>query len=393
MPAPNEKELCSPYAPIRLRSTPWWLYAKAMANQHWVTAQGEIETRLPERIMTELINPYIEAFANTLQGEPHAGAILGHFVADMYSTRHWVPLIGQYLGNGNQIFDLADPLVESLNHTDVKDATLEGLQLPYEAFYMRFGKQPSMRLPFRTEPDAQDESDPWEYFDGAFVARTRWPDPPLGRHRIVFGLTTVLGNGVGRQVPGLIFDFQPEELLLPALEAIEVSLKRRVSEIIKSAEGGSANTVAIAGYQRARYEESADLMRQAMPLVLNGLFYLESLEGKFDTRPGRDASSEWTVRWANSPPAKRHKLQSRLTSEGYTVVHLVGQELGSVGPAAARGASTPHWRRGHWRMQPYGEGRSLRKRIRIAAQFINPHQAPTIDVPGHIYVPGSERSQ
>ena len=31
----------------------------------------------------------------------------------------------------------------------------------------------------------------------------------------------------------------------------------------------------------------------------------------------------------------------------------------------------PHWRRGHWRMQPYGEKNSLRKRIHIPAVFVN----------------------
>lgn len=31
----------------------------------------------------------------------------------------------------------------------------------------------------------------------------------------------------------------------------------------------------------------------------------------------------------------------------------------------------PHWRRGHWRMQPYGEKKSLRKRIHIPAVFVN----------------------
>jgi hypothetical protein len=31
----------------------------------------------------------------------------------------------------------------------------------------------------------------------------------------------------------------------------------------------------------------------------------------------------------------------------------------------------PHWRRGHWRMQPYGEKKSLRKRMRIPPVFVN----------------------
>jgi hypothetical protein len=33
----------------------------------------------------------------------------------------------------------------------------------------------------------------------------------------------------------------------------------------------------------------------------------------------------------------------------------------------------PHWRRGHWKMQPYGPGRSERKRILIKPILVNKH--------------------
>lgn len=34
---------------------------------------------------------------------------------------------------------------------------------------------------------------------------------------------------------------------------------------------------------------------------------------------------------------------------------------------------TPHWRRGHWRAQPCGPGRSERKRVAIPAVLVNGH--------------------
>lgn len=43
------------------------------------------------------------------------------------------------------------------------------------------------------------------------------------------------------------------------------------------------------------------------------------------------------------------------------------------GPDEAMGANAgpgPHWRRGHWRMQPCGEGRTLRRRVFIAPAFV-----------------------
>lgn len=43
------------------------------------------------------------------------------------------------------------------------------------------------------------------------------------------------------------------------------------------------------------------------------------------------------------------------------------QECGETGRTLK-----PHWRRGHWRIQAYGEGKLLRKRIFIHAVFVNP---------------------
>ena len=383
-----EQELYSPYAPIRLRNINWWQFARKVTREGWVTPQGEIERRLPDRITDELVRPHVLNIQDTIKNHPGASTILGKIIVDMQSTRYWVPLIGQYLENGKEIFDLTDSLVESLTYTDVKDASLQGLHLPYEAFYMRFGKQQTMRLPF---PGDADDPDPWEYFDGAFVARAKWPELPLGRHRLVFGLTTVRGDGLGRKAPGYIVDFQPHELELPALEAIESSLARRTEEIAKNVIGASSNDVALAKHQQERIEESASLLRQAMPLILNGLFYLESLEGSFSSQPGRDAPPEWTTLWESSVPSRRQKIRSKLTREGYAVVHLLGQEVDAVQTKFERGATAPYWRRGHWRMQAHGEQRALRKRIRIAAVFVNPHSAPTDDVPGHIYVGGDNR--
>lgn len=383
-------EKSSPYAPIRLRTLGWWKYADAATRNRWVTPHGEIAAALPDHLRNELILPYIDQFANAVREEPEAGGLVGQFVADMISLRYWVPLVGQYLGNGKQIFDLADALVEVLNHTDVKDATLEGLALPYEALYMRFGKQDQIRVPYE---DGPGDPDPWEYFEGAFVARARWTAPPHESHRIVIGLTTVLGNGAGRTVPGYIIDFHPAEQALPALEAIEAAIERRKSEISKEVDHGSENEKALALHRQSRWDETAYLLRQALPLVLNGLFYLESLETTPPAQPGRDTPADMCTSWGNATPARRQKLKSNLTREGYAVVHLVGQDVEPMGVHTPHGAVSPHWRRGHWRMQAYGEKHTLRKRIRIAPQFINPHHASPDEVPGHIYVPGTDRSQ
>jgi hypothetical protein len=49
---------------------------------------------------------------------------------------------------------------------------------------------------------------------------------------------------------------------------------------------------------------------------------------------------------------------------------------GSQGQAGPRGGGwtvAPHWRRGHWRAQPCGPGRSERRRVAIPAVLVNAH--------------------
>ena len=145
--------------------------------------------------------------------------------------------------------------------------------------------------------------------------------------------------------------------------------------------------------EAARYEQTAGLLRAALPLVMNGLFYLESLERHHTHVPGRDTPPDLLAQWNNASPDRRRRLRSQLTREGYSIVSLVGSEYDHLGPSATRGASSPHWRRGHWRMQPHGPGRTLRKRVRIAPQFIHPHDAPAEELPGHLYVAPSNSKQ
>lgn len=88
--------------------------------------------------------------------------------------------------------------------------------------------------------------------------------------------------------------------------------------------------------------------------------------------------------WADPQGQVRHKRKRGRRGEA-----LAQGDLMRVGPAEAikvfavtkvrnqsddaagtQDRRSPHWRRGHWRMQPYGEGRACRKQIFIAPVFV-----------------------
>jgi hypothetical protein len=50
------------------------------------------------------------------------------------------------------------------------------------------------------------------------------------------------------------------------------------------------------------------------------------------------------------------------------------REMGDADSGKGGWTVTPHWRKGHWRWQPFGPGRSERRRIAIAPVLVNAHK-------------------
>ena len=94
------------------------------------------------------------------------------------------------------------------------------------------------------------------------------------------------------------------------------------------------------------------------------------------------------AQWEGTSPARRRKLQSKLIADGYTLVHLVGEEIAHRADVSGSGTVAPHWRRGHWREQAHGERMSLRKRILIKPTLVNSRDvSDPLQVQGHVYKP------
>jgi hypothetical protein len=347
----------------------YWRVAKIAAKAGRITPNGMIAGDLYQQIEHDLIRPSIQFAAKSIKaGElpPEAGA---ETISKILRFQHWVPLIGQYEMCGRQIFDLHDKLTELLSHTDVGDATIEDLHTPYDAFFLRFGLLPNIRMIF-------DETR-WEYLDGAFVGWAPFDLEGQKGRRLKIGFTTVHEDGTGVGYPGFVFDIRPNELKLSVPDAIDTAMRRRLSNF-EDQPGQSDSTQAVNAAARYEIEEAAGVLRDASALLINSLFYLESIRDHLPTAsPGRDVPPDRIAKWMQAPPVKRHKLASSLTADGFAVVRLIGQEVADHALPSPPGSGTVrmHWRRGHWRMQPYGEHRSLRKRIWIKPMLVGGDEA------------------
>ena len=58
------------------------------------------------------------------------------------------------------------------------------------------------------------------------------------------------------------------------------------------------------------------------------------------------------------------------------VLHDEARTSDDPDPGGDDGPRRPHWRRGHWKMQPYGPQRSLRRRLFIKPVLVNRHLLP-----------------
>lgn len=375
-PTPSDAEM-SPYAPVALREMYFWEMSADMAHHGWITANGMIRPGLDEYIMEHVVQPSLEHTVRQAKVEGiDPGELLGAVMPQMLELRHLMPVMGQYERSGRQIFDFSERLVDLLKNTDLGACTLEDVHLPYDCIYMHFGKQEHIKTPWE---------DGFEYVCGALVAKSVYGDSvDSGLVRLKFTVFTEKENGRVAGMPGYYLDIRPDEQKLTVMEAVDAALKRRVEAI-----QDDSRVPGLTEARVDRFHEAAELIQGTLPLIINGIFYLESLGTLPDATPGRDTPLDLQTKWATVKPTRHHKLKSEMLARGHTLVRLVGKELEAEPShsleAGAPGTRAVHWRRGFWRQQPHGAGLLLRKRLWIRPTLVSGRPPEAGEVPGHVY--------
>jgi hypothetical protein len=360
---------------VRLAGQTFWTIGQSFYRRGWIQKNGlprtdEVKEGLKKEWGGKFMTEDLERIRLTCTDPSVRLNREAAVRAEAFRLHEWCLLAAYFERAGRQIFDLNDALVEELRHTDVHDATMEQLALPFDTFYVRFGLQSDLNAERATGVTAGRT----EYVDGAFV----WN---VGPH-VRVGLTTVLADGTGTR-PGRLMDIPWALRELPCLDALEEGYRKQREFFVTDLSDTAPD---FRRAMEADLDQGVSLLRAAMPLVLNSIFYLESLEKGYERSPGRDAPEERKQQWRRGTDENRRKLASRLATDGYAIVYMVGQEVAPAREAAkAGGLLRPHWRRGHWRTQRHGPQRSLVKRIRIKPTLVNADRAADELVTGHVY--------
>jgi hypothetical protein len=379
----TEKRLRSPYGPIRTTACSWSIPIAQLAKAGHINAmKGTVTSEFGHFVAENVLRPYFDASAQ-MGDDPEIAA---HLQAKIFAMGSWTLAWAHFVACGREIFELTPELIEEFKNSDLGDTSLDLVKPPYPAFYVRFGRQQDLSLPW--------EQGKREYLDGAYFS---FQEVEGKAHpSILICLTTTLDDGLGFLTPGPEFLIDGDLFELPVAEAVERSAIAAVQRFAKLSsklhanEGGVLSSMGDKALEHA--QENADLVKRCLPLLVHTLYYLTD-PPKLDRRPGLDTPKEILkkIENAGSPKAKR-KANAQLLSMGYAVVKLCGTELSHEPATSGEGAGRrAHWRRGHWRRQRFGEGFSQQRLIRIRPTLVNADIAHGNE-PGRIYKAGSNAS-
>lgn len=311
---------------------------------------------------------------------------------------------GRFVQAGRQIMDFPPALTEMLAKTDVDDIPLDSIKLPYASQYLYFGPQPELEI------------EPGWLVDGAYVEQrgasgdirftvTAGPsDHNLSRQWYLFPEVEYTQDFVG--------DFRSMDLAT----AMDTVLSDRLAnlrdrqgkpggditatmeeEFAKSGESLPEGVQVIdKGPEMAALRE--DLTRRRHPiykaslqLVVNALCYVAAYPDDIDTVWPEGTPASLKEKALHGKGKEQMRAKSKLASLGYVPVHICGKRIEEQRtthgiPAQMHGQVATHWRRGHWRNQVHGPGRSLRKLIWLMPVLVGSKASADEPEMGHIYL-------
>lgn len=163
---------------------------------------------------------------------------------------------------------------------------------------------------------------------------------------------------------------------MTVVEACEAALKNEIKLSLDGVAKHEAAASDLGVKSRARqtaidrvaeYQRGFPVFMESLKLVINGLAYLSHYRDDIEKRwvDGTPSSMIEKIEHAVTYKEKQ-RATSKLLSMGYTIVNLCGMEFDKNSVSNGSGSEmSAHWRRGHWRVQPHGKGRLLRKRVWI----------------------------
>lgn len=264
---------------------------------------------------------------------------------------------------GEQIFDLS-PLSAMFQESDASDLPVAQLKLPYESFYVHWGKHLEMSSPA-----------PSRFIEGCFVDSGKVKDGSLG---INFWF-------VCSDAPSYHWD--EHSLYANIITDVEGCLHLFDATDEKGTIGGILATFNDPTFgEEEEIEKWAPYAKAALNMAANCLCYLASPKSEISVQFPPQAPERLTRQLSSKRPTEVRRAKSKLDALGFRVIHLCGRDTAkNMGLAPGSRVMPTHWRRGHWKPVRFGKGWSNVRIDWIDATIVNADRGSPSS--GHLYIP------
>lgn len=278
--------------------------------------------------------------------------------------------VDRFKRSGENIFHIQETLRDMFFQTDVSEVDLEGLKLPYSYNYIYWGK--SSKLSFTDSEYGFDY-----YIDGAYV-----DVDVISEREITFTInftttTEPLDEAITNPHEFLIKDKSFHLMLYTDRFEQRTKLGDCLPDGIKEIEDvyGSESP-------------SEELRKNAINLLFNILVFIGSQHNDAveDFMEGTPKSFGFKYKNASSKKQKE-RIESKAKSQGFSRIKFLGRSISESHISSNSGVHvSAHWRRGHWRNQPYGlKTEAKTKPIWIKPTIVNKDLDTEKPMNGHVY--------
>lgn len=299
----------------------------------------------------------------------------------------------RWFKNGRNIFSFSRELLEMLNHTDVQEITYESFHLPYDSFYISLkplqlkvsadsdkiieGVYVGIDRLAMQKSDKEDDEDYEDFaisfhFVGDFVEFI---------HKYHDKVWNDFGSG-GQNFWSYAFFFNKRHNIVKIIDAVN-DWKEVYSHKLFPEEADETND----GHLDL-FNLYLNFVDSTYIILVNCLLYLsmppedKDIENKYPEDLPFNFNKKLNL---SKNKNEKRKTESKISASGFSRIQFVGKSYvrQQLNHKETTGTVVPHWRRGHWRNQRYGEKLASKKLVWIKPVIVkNERGNPT---KGHVY--------
>uniref|UniRef100_UPI0040498447 hypothetical protein n=1 Tax=Gelidibacter sp. TaxID=2018083 RepID=UPI0040498447 len=323
---------------------------------------GNISTR-KDLDIDENIHKIIAETMRQSKNEPNRHFDQDQLQVRMKSEVENIYAYSKFKHNGSNIFSFSKELLEMFDKTDVEDIEFQNIRHPYKEYYisLRDLNRPIDGTFMEYEHTLDGVYISTEFEDSIIMTVTGFNDKKSSKNWWYYPEFTNINTLEFKEQNSTVKD---------ALDNLYRELESRILNEPKNLKPNLDRT----------YNEIASNIK----LIINGILYLSTSEN--DTIKEYPSNLPLNLKSKLSKAKTKRQLEiakSEIQRNGYSKINFVGQSFKNTNIINGQGNVSPHWRRGHWRNQPFGKELSENKIIWIQPTIVRADKGDPEK--GHIY--------